>query len=77
MTKLIQSGAVGCPRSCVNYNFWVNYTRCYNKAISSTILFILNQLKNWSWMEFILNEVEGWRVFCFFFGGEKRKIKKI
>ena len=28
-------------------------------------------------MEFILSEAEGWRVFCFFFGGEKRKISKL
>ena len=43
--------------------------------VSSANKLICNNVKNWSWMEFILSEAEGWRVFCFFFGGEKRKIK--
>jgi len=72
-----RSGAVGCPQSCVNYNFWVNYIRCYNKIISFIKIHNMNELKNWSWMQLILSRAEGWRVFCFFFGGEKRKIKKI
>jgi len=71
-----RSGAVGCPRSSVNYNFWINYTRCYNKVNVFIKVHNMNELKNWSWMQFILSKAEGWRVFCFFFGGEKRKITK-
>ena len=35
--------------------------------VSSVNKLICNNVKNWSWTS--------WRVFCFFFGGEKRKIK--
>jgi len=53
----------GLSTKLCELQFLDNWERCYTLTIYWTIILVCNKVKNWSWTEFILNEVEGWRVF--------------